>query len=234
MSGLLPSELPVTFTSDWGDTFDCRELGPEAISKAGYHLFHWQIPVRNAWYNRSFRLGEVGCTMNHINCWRRADATTEQFIMILEDDVVLADRFLETLLQQLNRLVDRGIDFGLLYLGREYLARPWLKLDRPLWPGLVYAGFSGSSMAYVLTRSGLRTILNARLDQDLIVIDEFLATLYCDHPRPDVQARFPRCLTALALDPPVVGSQPYSKENPDSDNIDSDYLPRLWRPFLCK
>ncbi|MGP4050244.1 hypothetical protein [Streptomyces sp. 2A115] len=62
-------------------------------------------------------------------------------------------------------------------------------------------------------------MLNARLDQAILPVDEFLPALYTEHPRPDVRARFPRRLTALAFDPPLVTDLPADGE--DSDTRDS-------------
>jgi collagen beta-1,O-galactosyltransferase len=82
----------------------------------------------------------------------------------------------------------------------------------------VIAGFSYSTIGYLLTRCGLDTLLAARLSKALLPVDEFLPALYCHHPRPDVRARFPRQLTALALDPPLVQALPAGREDSDTRN----------------
>ncbi|MGP4050243.1 glycosyltransferase family 25 protein [Streptomyces sp. 2A115] len=118
MEAVLPPELRVTFTSDWQGPFDGRDLTVVGLQQHGYRLFPWRIPSDRAWWNRSLRFGEIGCTLSHLACWRDAAAKTEPYAMVLEDDVVLIPDFLDVLLDELNRLALHGPVFDLLYLGR--------------------------------------------------------------------------------------------------------------------
>jgi glycosyl transferase, family 25 len=210
LSSVLPPKLPVIFTSQWPGPFDGRQLNVDLLHAGGYRLFPWRIPSDNAWWNRELRLGEIGCALSHLACWQDAANSNEPFILVLEDDIVLANDFLDVLCSQLTQLADSGPAFDLLYLGRCSRGA-----DRPARPNLVYPGFSYSSIGYLLSRQGLETLLAARFDQAILPVDEFLPALYCDHPRADVRARYPRQLTALAFDPPLVWILP-------ADQVDSD------------
>lgn len=213
----LPPELPVTFTSDWDGPFDGRQLTRHVIEQSGYTLFAWQIDSDNPWWRRPLKLGEVGCTLAHLACWRHAaHAGSEPFVLVLEDDVVLAPTFLDSLLTGLQCL-SRASHFDLLYLGR-YPLEP----DRPALPGFVRPGYSHCTFGYLLTRHALGRLLAARLEQAIVPVDEFLPALSIDHPRQDLRARFPRQLTALAFDPPLVRQLP--KDQAGSDTEDSDFV----------
>ncbi|MFE7077096.1 glycosyltransferase family 25 protein [Streptomyces sp. NPDC057620] len=214
MEAVLPPELDVIFTSDWGGPFDGRDLTLAGLEQHGYQLFPWRIPSDRAWWNRSLRFGEIGCALSHLACWRDAAARAEPYLMVLEDDVVLVPGFLEVLLDELNRLASHGPAFDLLYLGRCPRG-----VDRPVRPGLVSPGFSYATTGYLVGRAGLEVMLSARLDQAILPVDEFLPALYTDHPRPDVRARFPQRLTALAFDPPLLTDLPVDGE--DSNTRDS-------------
>lgn len=217
MATLLPRELRVSFTSDWEGYFDGLDLDRRVVEEAGYRLFPWKLPSANAWWHRSLRRGEVGCALSHLACWRDAGASHERFAMMLEDDVTLAPDFLERLLDGVRWLARHGHAFDLLYLGRCPRGR-----DRPMVPGLVVPGFSYGTFGYLLSGSGVEAILGAGLGQAILPLDEFLPAMYVDHPRPDVRARFPRRLTALAFDPPLVEELP--KQEAGSDTRSSDFI----------
>ncbi|MGH3915285.1 MAG: glycosyltransferase family 25 protein [Pseudonocardiaceae bacterium] len=213
----LPPDLPVTFTSDWIGPFDGHELSRTALEVAGYKLFPWQIESDNAWWSRPLKYGEIGCTLAHLACWRHAaQIGSEPFILVLEDDAILEPAFLGDLVEGLDRLT-RHSPFDLLYLGR-YLLDP----DQPTLPGFVSPGYSHCTFGYLLTRSALDILLATHLEHAIVPVDEFLPSLYIDHPRADLRARFPRQLIAFAFAPPLVRQRP--KDEAGSDTEDSDFV----------
>jgi glycosyl transferase family 25 len=217
MAHSLPPELPATFTSDWSGPFDGHELRRADLEVGGYKLFPWQIESDNSWWSRPLKYGEIGCTLSHLACWRHAAQTgDEPYILVLEDDTVLQPTFLEDLLEGLQRLTSRS-PFGLLYLGR-YLLDP----DQQAVPGFVSPGYSHCTFGYLLTRPALDVLLATHLEHAIVPVDEFLPSLYIDHPRSDLRARFPRQLTAFAFDPPIVHQRP--KDEAGSDTEDSDFV----------
>jgi collagen beta-1,O-galactosyltransferase len=215
----LPQGLPVTFTSDWTGSFDGHTLTRNELEAEGYKLFPWQIQSENPWWSRPLRYGEVACTLAHLACWRDAARSgDEPFVVILEDDAVLPARFLDDLLADLNRLTQRAT-FDLLYLGRFPLAP---EHDQAVLEGFVAPAYSHCTFGYLLTRAAIDVLLAAHLEHAIVPIDEFLPSLYIDHPRLDLRARFPRQLTALAFDPPLVRQRP--KDEAGSDTEDSDFV----------
>jgi collagen beta-1,O-galactosyltransferase len=215
MTRILPRELEPVFTSDWDGLFDGADLDRRRLEAAGYRTFPWRIDSSNPWWSRPLKLGEIGCTLSHLACWQHADATGAEHVLILEDDVVLSPAFPTGLLTSLRELDGRRFD--LLYLGRYPLGP-----DKPARPGLVSPGYSHCTFAYLLRRSALRPLLDARLDQAIVPVDEFLPSLCIDHPRADLRARFPPQLTALAVAPPLVRQLP--KQIAGSDTEDSAFL----------
>jgi collagen beta-1,O-galactosyltransferase len=213
----LPPALHTTFTSDWSGPFDGHELRRADLEVAGYKLFPWQIESDNSWWSRPLKYGEIGCTLSHLACWRHAAQTgAEPYILVLEDDAVLPPTFLEELLEGLQRLTSHS-PFDLLYVGR-YLLDP----DQQAVPGFVSPGYSHCTFGYLLTRPALDVLLATHLEHAIVPVDEFLPSLYIDHPRADLRARFPRQLTAFAFDPPIVHQRP--KDEAGSDTEDSDFV----------
>lgn len=215
----LPPELPVTFTADWTGPFDGHDLTKDHLEAAGYKLFPWKTESDNPWWNRPLKYGEIGCTLAHLACWRHAAQTgDEPYVVILEDDAVLPTTFLDDLLVGLQRLTEQR-PFDLLYLGRFPLEP---EHDQPVTEEFVSPAYSHCTFGYLLTRPAIELLLAAHLEHAIVPIDEFLPALYIDHPRPDLRARFPRQLTALAFDPPLVRQRP--KEEAGSDTEDSGFV----------
>ena len=216
MRQILPSELSATYTSDWNGPFDGSSLRPEDLQRTGYRLFPWQTESDNPWWNRPLKLGEIGCTLSHLACWRDAALRTERYTVVLEDDAVLTPGFLNELLNGLDRLTGWPSS-DLVYLGRFPL-----EADRGDLGGFVSPGYSHCTYGYLLTRRGVRTLLAAGLEQAIIPVDEFLPAMYLAHPRADIRSRFPPKLRALAFDPPLVRQLP--KDIAGSDTEDSAFV----------
>lgn len=219
MTRMLPPDLPVTFTSDWTGPFDGRDLDRTELERAGHSLFPWKIESDNPWWSRPLKYGEIGCTLAHLACWRHAARTgDEPFILVLEDDAILGPTFLDDLMAALRSLTEHCY-FDLLYLGR-YPLEP--ECDQPAVPGFVSPAYSHCTFGYLLTRPALDVLLSAGLQHAIVPIDEFLPSLYIDHPRADLCAHFPRQVTAFALDPPLVRQR--SKDEAGSDTEDSKFV----------
>lgn len=205
------------FTSDWDSPrIDGRDIDREYLDQAGYGLFDWQIESDNEWWARPLKTGEIGCALAHLACWENALSRDVSYAVVLEDDAVPVCGFSDRLMAGLNTL-DRMGAFDVLYLGRFPL-----EPDTPAQPGFVVPGYSHCTFGYVLSRSGLKIALDADLGSAIVPVDEFLPSLYTDHPRADLRERFPRRMAALAFDPPLVTQLP--KAVAGSDTEDSDFV----------
>ena len=219
MEETLPGQLRPRFSSDWDGPFDGCSLTAQDIARFGHRVFPWKIASDNPWWSRPLKLGEVGCSLAHLACWEDSEAAgSEPYTLVLEDDAVLGEGFLARLQEGFRKLEAAELPLDLLYLGRVPL-RP----DAPSRvDGFVVPGYSHCTYGYVLSRSGLKHVLASRLGDAVIPADEFLPALYTDHERIDVRARFPRCLNALAFEPPLVTQLP--KDEAGSDTEESPFL----------
>jgi collagen beta-1,O-galactosyltransferase len=167
----------------------------------------------NPWWARPLKFGEIGCTLAHLACWRNAlQSGDEPYILLLEDDAILRPGFLADLLYGLERAAFYS-PADLIYLGRFPLEQ-----DTPAISGFVSPGYSHCTFGYVVTRSALTVMLEAKLEKAIVPVDEFLPALYIDHPRRDLRTRFPQKLTALAFDPPLVTQRPKSEAGSDTED----------------
>ncbi len=215
MQAILPKGLQAELTTDWDGSLDGREITPETLR--GFGLFPWQIESDNKWWNRPLKKGEICCSISHYLIWRHAIKMNDNTFLILEDDVYFIDEFMRHLVQSLERLNLYDSKWELLYLGRVPLEQ-----DEPVMDGIVRPGYSHCTYAYLLTKSGVKKLLNSGFEKALIPVDEFLPAMYIDHPRADVRQMFPKRLSAYALKPAIVFQ--LSKTVAGSDTEESDFI----------
>jgi collagen beta-1,O-galactosyltransferase len=203
---MLPPGLPVIFTNGWDGPFDCKQLDRQTLDSLDIGLFPWQTESDDEDWCRPLKVGEIGCTLHHVAVWRDAlQEGIEPYVVILEDDAVLAPDFLERLLGALSQLEAEGPAFDLLYLGRIHYEPAE---DRPANSSFVRPGLSYGAHGYLLRRAALPVLLDMELEKAVIPIDEFLPCMYMDHPRMDLWKRFPLQLRALACVPMIIGDPP--------------------------
>ncbi|MCW2936311.1 MAG: glycosyl transferase, family 25 [Actinomycetia bacterium] len=210
MERVLPATWDVQFTSDWDGPMDGQAIDPDDLP--GFEVHPWEIPSDNPWWSRPLKLGEIGCAISHWMCWQKAAADGAHPALILEDDVVLLDHCAERLQSRLAQLSTVDPHWDLLYLGR------WpLDEDRAVSEGIVQPGYSYCTFGYLLSASGLRTVLNCGFDRALIPVDELIPALYMDHPREDIRSRYPKRLRAYALKPPLLTQLPKDEAGSDTE-----------------
>jgi glycosyl transferase family 25 len=215
MESILPSGLAAEFTTLWEGPLDGHSISADSLK--GYGLFPWKIDAENLWWSRELKKGEVGCAISHLTCWERAVANNDPWFLFLEDDVVFVEGFTQRLEDGMARLEQFDPAWDLVYLGRVPLAT-----DHDVLEGFVRPGYSHCTYGYALSRGGAAKLLSAGLRNALIPVDEFLPAMYIDHPREDLQARYPRRLAAYAFEPSIVLQLP--KATAGSDTEDSDFI----------
>jgi glycosyl transferase, family 25 len=218
MERVLPAAWDVQFTSDWEGPMDGQDIDLDDLP--GFELYPWAVPSDNPWWSRPLKLGEVGCAISHWMCWQKAAADVADPALILEDDAVLAGHCAARLQSRLARLTATDPHWDLLYLGRWALDHE----DRAVTEGIVRPGYSYCTYGYVLSASGLATVLGCGFERALIPVDELIPALYMDHPRQDIRSLYPRRLRAYALEPPLVTQLP--KEEAGSDTEASGFAVR--------
>lgn len=199
MERILPSTWAVEYTTDWPGPRDGAAIGPGDLDGLG--LFDWEIESDNAWWNRPLKLGEIGCAVSHLQCWRRAAELEPDVTLVLEDDVALAPGIERRLARRLAALAILDPGWDLLYAGR-WVLEPASEIA--LADGLVRPAYSYCTFGYLLSAAGLAKVLSVGFEHDIIPVDELLPALYMPHPRADVRRRYPPRMSAYAIDPPLV------------------------------
>ena len=216
VSAQLPEYFETYFTSDWDGPMDGKDLTDEMLREHGFSLFPWELQSENRWWNRPMTKGEIGCSISHWLCWKRASSFNDPHYVFLEDDVRLGPTFGEDLPGIVSRLSVMDEAWDLLYLGRSPQEADQERIGEFIRPG-----FSYCTHAYMLSRAGVDKLLATGFDRDLIPADELLPAMYGDHPRADVRSRYPQRLRAYSVDPLLCSVE----HQLGSDIMDSGSMP---------
>jgi glycosyl transferase, family 25 len=192
----LPDYFETFFTSDWDGPMDGQDLTDEVLREHGISVFPWELQTDNRWWNRPINKGEIGCSISHWLCWKKAATFNDPHYVFLEDDVRLGPTFAEDLPGVVSRLTALDENWDLLFLGRSAQEPDQGRIGEFIKPG-----FSYCTHAYMLSRAGVEKLLASGFLDALIPADEILPAMYCDHPRPDVRARYPKRMRAYVVDP---------------------------------
>jgi collagen beta-1,O-galactosyltransferase len=212
----LPEFFETYFTSDWDGPMDGQSLTDETLQKHGFALFPWKLKSKNRWWNRPMTKGEIGCSISHWLCWKKAATFNDPHYVFLEDDVRLGPTFGEDLPGTVARLSALDEAWDLLFLGRCPQ-----EADEGRVGEFIKPGFSYGTHAYMLSHAGIAKLLTTGFPADLIPADEFLPAMYCDHPRADVRSRYPKRLRAYSVDPLLCSVE----HQLGSDIVDSGSIP---------
>jgi glycosyl transferase family 25 len=181
---------------------------------------NWKIESdSNKYWNRELNIGEIACSISHFKSWEYV-AKSNKRTLIIEDDAYFCEDFLNKMKliykEYLNNISSTEIDF--LYLGRNDL----LKEFKMLTENICIPSFSYRSHAYIITPRMANILINSEnFKNNLIPVDEFLPTIYCDHLREDIKTLFPNMrLKAFAVEPSIV----FQLEDVDSENVCSRSL----------
>lgn len=185
-----------------------------------WNLNHEDAENLNKWHNRNVTKGEIGCALSHMYIWEDAYENKYENIIILEDD------FHPQRVMNWSDIDD--IEFDLLYLGRTLCLGRDSVWDEYYSETLCKPGMSNYAGAYILSKEGLKKIVEFYLDKYKTMVfplDNFLASTYSNIEHRNVESVFPfnqKIINALAFNRNVIfqrggrASQTEPKENDES------------------
>lgn len=206
------------FTTNWPGPVDGESIKSEQdLIDAGISLFPtWEMKnSNNSFWSRQMKLGEISCSFSHLSVWRAAKRDFDSnpnlsHVIVLEDDVKFDEHVVEKV-QSVVLDLNRFGNWDFCYLGRVLQnGKKDKQITLPESGSLVLSkfltipGFSYCTYAYMLSKTGVEKLLNARIQDHLIPVDEFIPACYTVHPREDVAKVFKPCLKAFAFSESVV------------------------------
>lgn len=143
-----------------------------------YQVFDWEIKNSdNSWWNRPILPGEVGCTISHINVWKKIIQNNENNVLVLEEDFNPK--------KSISSLEYPFIKWDFIYLGRNKIDPS--QGESKISKYYVYPSPSYNSHAYIVSNLGARKLLNGGIEKLIIPVDEYFISKYHPHPREDVR-----------------------------------------------
>ena len=184
-----------------------------ALTDAEVARLHFLPGYEDPYAKRPMTKGEIGCFLSHYWIWRDIVDNKYQRVIVFEDDV----RFAENATVELNRVVEdlmkTQLDWDLIYLGRKKMTPQGDEWYVPGHRYLSTVAYSYWTLGYALSQSGAQKLLNAKPEDKMMALDEFLPIMYDKHPNPKWSKHFsPRNLKAFAVYPVIVTPERYTHD----------------------
>tara|TARA_B100000780_G_scaffold230225_1_gene169947 strand:+ start:4452 stop:5906 length:1455 start_codon:yes stop_codon:yes gene_type:complete len=137
----------------------------------------WKSDSTNSFHNREMTPGEIGCMLSHYQCVKDAYDNGHENCMILEEDFVSTNTFPSS-----GMFSELPKDWSMVYLGRNALNA---ELETEVSTNVVNAHYSYNCHAYMLSRKGMKEVIDSPILSNLIPTDEFYSALNGTHDRKD-------------------------------------------------
>jgi GR25 family glycosyltransferase involved in LPS biosynthesis len=146
--------------------------------KRCYRRSHYEIAT----------LGAVGCSLSHIDVWKKFLRSGAKLCYVIEDDAILTESALDTINKLMPSLPNK---WGVWLLGSYHPNKVYQPIEKKPW-NRIY-GFTASH-SYIITREAAKVFLKEALPIEMH-IDHFMCTVSIvrDIPiieHPDVQIEF--------------------------------------------
>jgi len=153
----------------------------------------WKIDSDFKFYNRDVTPGELGCALSHFNIIKQAYKDNFENVLILEEDFNPLRSFPDTsFFESLPK------DFDLLYIGRNAINPD---KETSVGTNFIKVDYSYNNHAYVVSRAGMKKIIESDFLTNIIPWDEFIPALNGTSNRKDaVQFFCKNNFTSYSLD----------------------------------
>ena len=138
----------------------------------------WQINNGKDFYTRAVTPGEAGCMLSHYECIYNAYQDGFKNILIFEEDFYTLGKFPTQ--TELNAVPS---DASLIYLDRSQQCPDWD--EERINDYVTRVGYSYNNHAYIVTRKGMKEILDSPILDNIIVSDEFFPAINGTSDRQD-------------------------------------------------
>ncbi len=146
--------------------------------------FHVISEWREPFSSKVMTKGEIGCALTHYTIWQRIVKENLDYVLILEDDVILCDKFNNNLkiYENIDTFANavETLDIDLFYLGRRPInTQNEIKINA----NIIKVKYSYGCHAYILSCTGAKKLLSYNYINHLFPLDEFIPMLYdADYP----------------------------------------------------
>ena len=143
----------------------------------------WKIDHEHNFYNREVTPGEIGCGLSHYECVKMGYDEGHETILILEEDWIYNGEWPSE--KTLNSIPN---DWSMFNFARRGM---WSENEEEiLGDDLIRVGYSYNNQAYLVSRKGMKEIIDSDYLNNVIVNDEFYPALHGTHDRQDAIDKF--------------------------------------------
>lgn len=205
--------------------FLAAEFVPAVDGKAmndGEKMARFDVEKFKRRYGVDVRPGEIGCTLSHQKCYRKIVDDNEQYVLILEDDILLPKVKLDGLLKKAGKIMDTDTPLVLLLSGRYWFLGTSRFVDYYKIAN-VYNAFL--THAYLINRAAAKILIEKR---PYITADDWL---YIRNKGVKIQAILPH-LIDQNIENLVSTVQPKNKPRKSLKNKFRFFLNRVFMKLL--
>ncbi|CAH1780733.1 unnamed protein product [Owenia fusiformis] len=191
------------------DAVDGKQLNDTYLFNLGVEM----LPeYRDPYSGRSMTLGEIGCFLSHYFIWEEIVKEGYETVLVLEDDVRFDRGFRRRLDSVMDEVKRSQVGAELIYIGRKalkYKEESFLEeSDQLVWPHYTYW-----TLAYIITQSGAKKLLDQKPLGKMVPVDEYLPIMFDKHTMDEWKLAFePRNLVSLSVYPLLVYPMKYTGE----------------------
>ncbi len=144
----------------------------------------WKIEDKDKeFYTRDVTPGEAGCMLSHYECIYNAYHDGFENILIFEEDFYTLGKFPTQ--EELDAVPS---DASLIYLDRSQQCPDWD--EERINDHVTKIGYTYNNHAYIVTRKGMKEVLDSNILDNIIVSDEFFPAINGTSDRKDAISKF--------------------------------------------
>tara|TARA_Y100000310_G_C20691241_1_gene822374 strand:- start:720 stop:1472 length:753 start_codon:yes stop_codon:yes gene_type:complete len=176
------------------DAVDAKQYTMKDFNESGFFVYDsWKLEkdkcqvrmnhrlINFTYWQRPVTTGEVGCAVSHYSVWDFFSRSKYQRALILEADIKFEQ---ETFLYALDIYAEtiKNNQSDIFYLGcMSYLDGEAINNH------VIECKFSYQLHSYIIEKEACEVLLNSGFENNLIAADEYVPSLYSEHPREDVR-----------------------------------------------
>ena len=122
------------------------------------------------WYNRPVTPGEIGCMLSHYECIYKGYHAGHENILIFEEDFYKSKKDITE--EVLNNIPK---DASLIYLDRKKVNKDEKEIR--INDNVTKVGYTYNNHAYIVTRKGMKEVIDSAILDNIIVSDEFFPAI---------------------------------------------------------
>tara|TARA_R100001509_G_scaffold164900_1_gene144126 strand:- start:112 stop:1455 length:1344 start_codon:yes stop_codon:yes gene_type:complete len=138
----------------------------------------WKIKTGKNFYTREVTPGEAGCMLSHYQCIYNAYKEGKQNVLIFEEDFYSLGKFPTQ--KELDAIPK---DASLIYLDRSQLWDD--SKEKKINKYVTEVGYTYNNHAYIVTRKGMKEVIDSTILDNIIVSDEFFPAINGTSDRED-------------------------------------------------